>query len=140
MFYKPSCPDCKGSKMLQHALLYIPCLKIHSYHPLLCNHFIGYKSEIALSSKSYFSFSTVKKGSAPHYNISLVHEYTPVRSLRSSNSGSLVVPKSTKTWGERAFAHAGPALWNKLPLVIKNSMSPDTFKSNLKTHLFNASS
>ena len=79
------------------------------------------------------------KGSTPHYNISLVHKYTPVRSLRSSNSGSLVVPKSSKTWGERAFAHAGPTLWHKLPLVIKNSMSPDAFKSNLKTHLFNAS-
>ena len=75
------------------------------------------------------------KGSAPHYNISLVHKYTPVRPLRSSNSGSLVVPKSSKTWGERAFAHAGPNLWNKLPLVIKNSTSPDPFKSNLKTHL-----
>ena len=81
------------------------------------------------------------KGSAPHYNITLVHNmYTPVTSLRSSNSGYLVVPKSTKTWGERAFAHAGPTLWNKLPLVIKNSMSPDSFKCNLKTHLFNASS
>ena len=79
------------------------------------------------------------KGSAPHYNITLVHEYTPVRSLHSSNSGSLVVPKSTKTWGERAFAHSGPTLWNNLPLVIKNSMSPDSFKSNLKNHLFNAS-
>ena len=31
------------------------------------------------------------------FTISLVHKYTPVRSLRSSNSGSLV-PKSTKTW------------------------------------------
>ena len=71
------------------------------------------------------------KGSAPHYNIDLVHKYTPVRSLRSSNSGSLAVPKSTKTWDERAFAHAGPTLWNNLPIVIKNSMSPDSFKSSL---------
>ena len=39
------------------------------------------------------------RGSAPHYNISLVHEYTPVRSLRSSNYGSLI-PKSANTLGE----------------------------------------
>ena len=45
------------------------------------------------------------------------------RSLCSSNSGSHV-PNSTKTWGEWAFAHAGPTLWNNLPLAIKNSMSP----------------
>ena len=79
------------------------------------------------------------KGSAPHYNIGLVSNYTPVRSLRSSNSGSLVVPKSTKTWGERAFAHAGPALWNSLPAVIRSCNTPESFKRSLKTYLFNAS-
>ena len=46
-------------------------------------------------------------------NINLVHKYTPVRSLCSSNSGSLDVPKSAKTWGERAIAQASPALWNE---------------------------
>ena len=79
------------------------------------------------------------KGSAPHYNVSLVRKYTPVRSLRSSNSDSLVVPKSAKTWGERAFAHAGPTLWNNLPTVIRSCNTPETFKSSLKTYLFNAS-
>ena len=70
------------------------------------------------------------KGFAPHYNIDFVHKYTPVRSLRSSNSGSLVVPKSAKTLGERGFAQAGPALWNNL--VIKNCMSPDSCKKQSK--------
>ena len=36
--------------------------------------------------------------SLPQYNIDLVHNYTPVRSLRSSNSGSLVIPKFETTW------------------------------------------
>ena len=141
MFHKPSCPDCKSSKMLQHTLL--PCLKapIHSYFitPILQSlHWLQVRDRIVF--KILLLIFHCLKGSAPHFNISLVHEYTPVRSLRSSNSGSLIVPKSTKTWGEWAFAHAGPTLWNKLPLFIKDSMSPDSFKSNLKTHLFNASS
>ena len=59
------------------------------------------------------------KGSAPHYNMGLVHKYTPARSLRSSNSDSLLVQKFAKTWGERAFAHASPALWNNLPLELQ---------------------
>ena len=37
------------------------------------------------------------------------------------------------------IAHAGLTLWNNLPQVNKNAMSPDSFKRNLKTHLFNAS-
>ena len=40
-------------------------------------------------------------------------------------------------WGERAFAHAGPALWNSLPQELKDSNSSTSFKCNLKTHLSN---
>jgi len=78
-------------------------------------------------------------GSAPQYNSSLLHRYTPAppaRSLRSGNSGLLVVPSSKKTWGDRAFAHAGPSLWNELPQDIKDSATVESFKNNLKTHLF----
>ena len=62
---------------------------------------------------------------------------TPVRSLRSSNSGSLIVPYSAKSWSEWAFAHAGHALWNNLPIVTNNNycISPDSFKSKILTCL-----
>jgi len=57
--------------------------------------------------------------------------------LRSNASQNLVCPEtSRKTLGDRAFAHSGPYLWNKLPGHIKNSKSLDTFKQRLKTHLF----
>ena len=79
------------------------------------------------------------KGSAPQYNIDLVYKYTPVRSLRSSSSSSLDIPRFAKTWGKRAFAHAGPTLWNNLPIGIKTCTSLDLFKKNLKAHLFNTS-
>ena len=62
------------------------------------------------------------QGSAPQYNLSLinVHVYNPVRSLRSADSGFLVVPACYKSWGERAFARAGPSLWNSLPSHLRN--------------------
>ena len=76
------------------------------------------------------------QGSAPQYNISLVHPYIPARNLRSSTSRALIIPKSTKTWGQRAFAHAGPYLWNSLPEDIKNCKSSESFKNHLKTYPF----
>ena len=79
----------------------------------------------------------IVNGTAPDYNKSLLRLYQPTRTLRSSNSGLLQIPLSKKSWGERAFAHAGPALWNSLPQELKDSNSSTSFKCNLKTHLFN---
>ena len=59
------------------------------------------------------------QGSAPQYNLSLINVYNPVRSLRSADSGFLVVPACYKSWGERAFARAGPSLWNSLPSHLR---------------------
>ena len=58
----------------------------------------------------------IVNGTAPDYNKSLLRLYQPTRTLRSSNSGLLQIPLSKKSWGEQAFAHAGPALWNSLPV------------------------
>ena len=42
----------------------------------------------------------------------------------------------TKTYGEWAFAVAAPALWNAVPIDIRNSATVSQFKARLKTHLF----
>ena len=76
------------------------------------------------------------QGSAPQYNLSLINVYNPVRSLRSADSGCLVVPACYKSWGERAFARAGPSLWNSLPSHLRNMSSKESFKIELKTYLF----
>ena len=76
------------------------------------------------------------QGSAPQYNVSLINAYNPTRLLRSADSGFLVVPACTKSWGERAFARAGPSLWNSLPFSLRNVSSKESFKIELKTHLF----
>ena len=76
------------------------------------------------------------QGSAPQYNLSLINVYNPVRSLRSADSGFLVVPACYKSWGERAFACVGPSLWNSLPSHLRNMSSKESFKIELKTYLF----
>ena len=40
------------------------------------------------------------------------------------------------TYGDRAFCSIGPTWWNSLPSELKTSPSVDSFKRNLKTHLF----
>ena len=40
-------------------------------------------------------------------------------------------------FGRRCFAYAAPSRWNPLPTPVKRASSIDTFKSSLKTYLFN---
>ena len=48
--------------------------------------------------------------------------------LRSNDQGLLLIPKTrAKTLGDRAFAHAGPSTWNKLPYNIRNIKSIENF-------------
>ena len=75
---------------------------------------------------------------APQYLCDLIKVYTPSRQLRSSLDTSLFrIPSTrTKTYGGRTFFYQGPAIWNTLPLSLRCQSSSDTFKTNLKTHLF----
>ena len=57
--------------------------------------------------------------------------------LRSNDQGLLLIPKTrAMTLRHRAFAHAGPSTWNKLPYNIRNIKSIENFKSHLKTFVF----
>ena len=76
-------------------------------------------------------------GLAPDYLANLLTFYKPVRTLRSSRSNNLSVPRSrTSTYGDRTFACVSPRLWNQLPDFIRYSETLDSFKARLKTHLF----
>jgi len=50
--------------------------------------------------------------------------------------GDLVVPRTRRRLGTRAFCVAGPTAWNSLPSDIPTASSVTTFKNLLKTHLF----
>ncbi len=74
---------------------------------------------------------------APAYLTNLLSRYNPNRSLRSQNSGLLVVPRIAKsTKGGRTFSYLAPKLWNSLPENVRGSDTLSLFKSRLKTHLF----
>ena len=77
-------------------------------------------------------------GKAPAY-ISSILKVKPVGnySLRSDDQDLLCVPMTNhKTFGDRAFAKAGPTLWNDLPDDICKASSAKNFKNKLKTFLF----
>ncbi len=101
---------------------------LQSMHWLPIKFRIGYKI-LLLTYKAL-------NGLAPMYLTSLISRYNPTCSLKSHNSGLLVVPgiaKSTK--GGRTFSYLAPKLWNGLP-DIQGSDTLSLFKSRLKTHLF----
>ena len=80
----------------------------------------------------------------PVYLFELLQRYVPQSNitLRSADDPHLlVVPRLNKrsSLGARAFSYAGPFLFNKLPLNIKNAGTSETFKKLLKTHLFTKS-
>ena len=76
-------------------------------------------------------------GLAPDYLANLLTFYKPVRTLRSSRSNNLSVPRSrTSTYGDRSFACVFTRLWNQLPDFVRYSETLDSFKIRLKTHLF----
>ncbi len=58
---------------------------------------------------------------------------SPGRCLRSSNQKLLLVPRSRlKKKGDRAFAIAGPKLWNSLPVSIRTIPTESLLKQGLK--------
>ena len=57
---------------------------------------------------------------------------------RSAAAGNLSVPRTRlMTYGTRSFAVSGPMAWNSLPAHLKTDQSFNSFKSGLKTYLFN---
>ena len=82
-------------------------------------------------------------GLAPTYISELIEEYKPKRTLRSASQFVLCTCSpnlcKTKYYGERSFAAATPKVWNKLPSKLRAVSNINSFKKELKTHLFNAS-
>ncbi|XP_073677283.1 uncharacterized protein [Garra rufa] len=76
-------------------------------------------------------------GLAPSYLCNILVLYIPIRSLRSSDSGLLAVPRyHLSSMGGRSFSVIAPKLWNSLPRSLRSVNNISEFKSLLKTHLF----
>jgi len=58
--------------------------------------------------------------------------------LRTSSCGNLIVPRTRRRIGDRAFSVAAPQAWNRLPTELKLLQSTDSFRCDLKTFLFHS--
>ena len=57
--------------------------------------------------------------------------------LRSASTGCVDLPRVQTSVGQRSFTFHGPTVWNSLPSALcDSSLSLNTFKRRLKTHLF----
>ena len=71
------------------------------------------------------------------YTVDLLEVQESCRALRSNKENRLKLPMTrTKTLGTRAFTYAAPAVWNSLPVDIRNTKCIKAFKILLKTHYF----
>ena len=53
----------------------------------------------------------------------------------SDRTKKLQERKSKSKYGDRAFSHAGPKVWNHLPMNIRIQEDTEKFKKMIKTHL-----
>ena len=83
------------------------------------------------------------KAGMPQYLSELIQPLSDVdsrRRLRSASTGEVLGPATRRsTIGDRALAVAGPRAWNSLPVDMRLSGTFSTFKTHLKSHLFNIS-
>lgn len=101
-------------------------------------HWLPVKSRIAYKIM-IVTFKALKRIS-PVYIQDFLHQYHPTRDLCSTGSLCLTFPGSRlKTYGDHAFSHAAPVLWNSLPQELQNQTNLTSFKTCLKTHLFSLS-
>jgi len=79
-------------------------------------------------------------GAAPRYLADLCVPAASMdgrRQSRSVVSGSLLVPWTRTSTGQRSFAAYGPRTWNRLPTALRSpELSLCSFKRQLKTYLF----
>ena len=76
--------------------------------------------------------------STPSYLSDLLTVHNPAGpTRRSSTRPLLTVPYVASDFARRSFCFVSPTVWNSLPSDVQSSPSQATFKSRLKTHLFN---
>ena len=71
-------------------------------------------------------------GMAPNYiqDLCVLVSTVSTRSaLRSAARGDLVIPRTRRRLGNRAFSVAGPAAWNSLPPDIRTASTLGSFKN-----------
>ena len=141
LFYGlPSC-DIKKLQLVQNAAarLFGGLSKFRHVSPILRSlHWLPIKQRIdfKIAVLAYKSLHRL----APVYLQNMCHPVAEFQSLtrnRSATRGDLIpCAWNTVTYGRRTFQFAAPNVWNKLPLTVRCVASFETFRSHLKTYLF----
>ena len=76
------------------------------------------------------------QGTAPIYLSSMLKRAQGHYRLRSSNEIRFTVPRTRTRAADRSIAVVGPKWWNALPNDIKTCTNETSFRSKLKTQLF----
>ena len=103
-----------------------------------CRNFTGFPFDNEFNSILLNAFKS-QFGLTPSYIANLLVPYTPSRTLRSFAKSLLTIPRTSSSYGDRAFSACAPKLWNALPNNIRRCSSLPLFKNLLKTHLFKSS-
>jgi len=127
--------------MLQHDLRADVC-KFDHVTPLLVNlHWLHVPE--CIQYKLCVLVHRCLNGAAPQYLSELIQPLSDVDSRRrlcSASTAEVLVPATRRsTIGDRAFAVASPRACNNLPVDLCLSRTFTTFKTHLKSHLFNLS-
>ncbi len=96
------------------------------------NLYIGYLCILKIELKILLYVFKSINNLAPSYLSDQLYPYNPTRNLRSGDQRLLSVPRSwLKHRRDRAFAVAGPMLWNSHPAYIRLAQSLTVFKLSL---------
>ena len=83
------------------------------------------------------TFQCIHSQKAPVYLSQMLSLYKPARNLRSGQDQyMLTVPRTKKSYGDKSFCAIAARAWNSLPITLRCPMSIGTFKTHLKTYLF----
>jgi len=80
---------------------------------------------------STITFKALGSG-RPLYPASLLHNYSPPRTMRSSSAKLLTVPRHNLSLGSRGFRISALTTWNSLPQNVRDCSSLASFRNHLK--------
>jgi len=78
------------------------------------------------------------RGNSPTYTNGTIcsrRQSTLRQGLRSAATSNYIESRLRTKFGERAFSFAGPHAWNQLPAALCATLSLNSFKKKLQTHL-----
>ena len=113
--------------------------QLHSYAGVLTRRFGIHDNALGWIQNYLSGRSQVVHASRSESGDMTLQYNVPLRSsLRSSSNCDLVVPRTSRKIGDRAFSVAAPCAWNRLLADLKLLRSTASFKSKLKSFMFHA--